>query len=90
MEPACRDKPFTHWKQWAKQSIACGVVFFNDLETIVSTKDPFGFIEKGFRFIFRDGDAGWRRPLDMKPGDIDGTSMNDEEIEATIMQLRKD
>lgn len=42
-------------------------------------------VKRGMRFVDRAGDFNWRHKLEMLPGDIDCTDMDDAQFEAQVM-----
>ena len=50
--------------------------------------DPMKFIERGFRFVIRDGDASWRNPKDVHAKDFDATDLSDEELAEVFVAKR--
>lgn len=52
--------------------------------------DPQGFVGKKFRFVFRDGEASWRHPIDKEAGDLDWTDQPTELVGELYMMARAD
>lgn len=51
----------------------------------MNTQAPSGLRAEGFRYVYQDGQFVWRHPLEVKPGAVDCSDMDDDEFTAFVI-----